>query len=213
MKTRLLVLSIGADTMARVTSATSLEQPELRTWQQARRDRIVRAALELLEDGDYETILIRHVAERSGFALSTLYRYFESKEQLYAAVQVEWARSLQGNLQRKPLRGEPRDRLQQLVRRVVQAFERRPQFLRLGTVLENSDDPYALALTKEVAERNYASFVEALPNLPEEVAIQVVFIVTSVLDRLLHRYARGTATVEEVLRSMEETVDFVFRGI
>ena len=199
--------------MAEVATTTSLEQPGLRTWQQARRDQIVRAALELLEDGEYETIQIRHVAERSGFALSTLYRYFDSKEQLYAAVQVEWARSLQGNLRRKPLRGEPRDRLMQLVRRVVLAFERRPQFLRLRTVLENSDDAVALALAQEVAERNYVSFLEALPNLPEDVALQIVFIVTSVLDRLLHRYARGTASIGEVLRAAEDTVDFVCRGI
>ncbi len=199
--------------MAEVATTTSLEQPGLRTWQQARRDQIVRAALELLEDGEYETIQIRHVAERSGFALSTLYRYFDSKEQLYAAVQVEWARSLQRNLRRKPLRGEPRDRLMQLVRRVVLAFERRPQFLRLRTVLENSDDAVALALAQEVAERNYVSFLEALPNLPEDVALQIVFIVTSVLDRLLHRYARGTASIGEVLRAAEDTVDFVCRGI
>ncbi|MGO8861491.1 MAG: TetR/AcrR family transcriptional regulator [Acidimicrobiales bacterium] len=196
-----------------MATTTSLEQPGLRTWQQARRDQIVRAALELLEDGEYETIQIRHVAERSGFALSTLYRYFDSKEQLYAAVQVEWARSLQRNLRRKPLRGEPRDRLMQLVRRVVLAFERRPQFLRLRTVLENSDDAVALALAQEVAERNYVSFLEALPNLPEDVALQIVFIVTSVLDRLLHRYARGTASIGEVLRAAEDTVDFVCRGI
>ncbi len=199
--------------MAEVATTTSLEQPGLRTWQQARRDQIVRAAHELLEDGEYETIQIRHVAERSGFALSTLYRYFDSKEQLYAAVQVEWARSLQRNLRRKPLRGEPRDRLMQLVRRVVLAFERRPQFLRLRTVLENSDDAVALALAQEVAERNYVSFLEALPNLPEDVALQIVFIVTSVLDRLLHRYARGTASIGEVLRAAEDTVDFVCRGI
>jgi TetR/AcrR family transcriptional regulator, cholesterol catabolism regulator len=200
-------------TISSVANATSLEETTRPEWQQARRARIVRAALELLEDRDYEMILVRDVAERSGFALSTVYRYFDSKEQLYAAVQVEWARSLQRNLERRILTGEPRDRFNELVRRVVLAFERRPQFLRLGTLLENSNDAKTVALSREMAERNYASFLEALSTLSEDVALQIVFIMTSVLDRLLHRYERGAATIEEVLDAAEETIDFLFRGI
>src|SRR3954470_4765519 len=60
--------------------------------QQARRDRIVRAALALLEHGgEYDSIQMRDVAGEAGVALATVYRYFTSKEHLYAAALLDWA--------------------------------------------------------------------------------------------------------------------------
>ena len=56
-----------------------------------RRERIIRAAMELLEDAEYEKVQMRDVADRAGVALGTVYRYFTSKEHLYAAVLVEWS--------------------------------------------------------------------------------------------------------------------------
>jgi len=50
--------------------------------QRKRWDQIVRAALELLEDGEYDQIQVRDVARRADVALGTLYRYFASKEAL-----------------------------------------------------------------------------------------------------------------------------------
>ena len=63
--------------------------------QVARRDRIIRAATELLEEREYERIQIRHVAEAASVALGTLYRYFPSKEQLYAEVLLTWSESFE----------------------------------------------------------------------------------------------------------------------
>jgi AcrR family transcriptional regulator len=183
---------------------------EMPAWQRERRQRIVRAALELLQQGEYDKIQVRDVAERSGLALGTIYRYFNSKEHLYAAVMLEWANSLSGNVRRQPLRGEPPERLKQLIRRVVRAFERRPQFLRLEIVLENSTDEDALGVFHDVAEHNYSSFAAALPNLSEEVASRIIFVVTSVLHRSLHQYALGRASIAYVLRTAEGTVDLIF---
>ena len=59
--------------------------------QQERRDRIVRAAITLLEHGEYDAIQMRDVAQEAGVALATVYRYFTSKEHLYAAALLEWA--------------------------------------------------------------------------------------------------------------------------
>ncbi len=53
--------------------------------QQERRQRIIKAAITLLETGEYDAIQMRDVAERAGVALATIYRYFTSKEHLYAA--------------------------------------------------------------------------------------------------------------------------------
>ena len=63
--------------------------------QVARRERIIRAATELLEEREYERIQIRHVADAASVALGTLYRYFPSKEQLYAEVLLTWSESFE----------------------------------------------------------------------------------------------------------------------
>ena len=64
----------------------------------ARRRRIVAAALRALDEQDYERIQMRDVATAAGIALGTLYRHFSSKEHLYATVLLEWAGGAQGLL-------------------------------------------------------------------------------------------------------------------
>ena len=51
----------------------------------ARTDRILDVAMELAEADGYDAVRIRDVAERADVALGTLYRRFESKEDILAA--------------------------------------------------------------------------------------------------------------------------------
>jgi AcrR family transcriptional regulator len=75
-----------------VARASSPPDPEtLPPAQRARRDRIVVAAIELLDAAAYEDVQMRDVAERAGVALGTIYRYFSSKEHLYAAALLAWS--------------------------------------------------------------------------------------------------------------------------
>jgi TetR/AcrR family transcriptional regulator, cholesterol catabolism regulator len=63
-----------------VTSATSSQTPP--ASQQARRERILDAAVALAAEGGYDAVQMREVAERADVALGTLYRYFPSKVHL-----------------------------------------------------------------------------------------------------------------------------------
>src|SRR5438105_2845347 len=47
------------------------------------RQRLLRAAQELIEEGGYPAASVAAIAERAGVAAGTLYRHFESKEQLF----------------------------------------------------------------------------------------------------------------------------------
>ena len=47
------------------------------------RQRLLRAAQELIEEGGYAAASVAAIAERAGVAAGTLYRHFESKEQLF----------------------------------------------------------------------------------------------------------------------------------
>jgi TetR/AcrR family transcriptional regulator, cholesterol catabolism regulator len=179
-------------------------------WQQKRRQKIVRAALELLENGDYDKIQVRDVAQHADVALGTLYRYFSSKEHLYAAVMLEWSKSFRANLRRQPLHGSPPERLKEVVRRVLRAYERRRQFLRLEIVLETSVDEDALAVFGQVGEMNLTGFHEALPPVDPERADLVILAVTSVLQSLLYNYARGRLPIESVYEQTCGVIDLIF---
>jgi AcrR family transcriptional regulator len=50
------------------------------------RERLLRAAQELIEEGGYAAASVAQVAERAGVAAGTLYRHFESKEDLFVEV-------------------------------------------------------------------------------------------------------------------------------
>src|SRR3954467_4186007 len=118
--------------------------------QQERRRRIVDGAIELLAASEYEAVQMRDVAERSGVALATIYRYFTSKEHLYAAALLEWASGFpaSGRSAGKDA-GSDEARLRALMRRAIRAFERYPQMLRAEIVVESSHDANARALFEE----------------------------------------------------------------
>jgi AcrR family transcriptional regulator len=50
------------------------------------RERLLRAAQELIEEGGYAAASVAQVAERAGVAAGTLYRHFASKEDLFVEV-------------------------------------------------------------------------------------------------------------------------------
>src|SRR5689334_9860094 len=131
----------------------------LPAWQLARRERIVVAGLQLLENQEYDRIQIRDVAQEAGVALGTLYRYFSSKEHLYAAVLLEWSALGRAN-ERRSKRGNAERHLRSRIRGVITAFERQPQFYKVHVVLQSSTDPNAKALLTDFAEAAQASLVE-----------------------------------------------------
>src|ERR1700683_3392163 len=132
----------------RVQQIAGPPAPEtLRADQLARRQRIVRAALKALAGSDYEQVKISDVARDSGVALGTLYRYFASKEHLFAAVFVEWHGALKKKLEKERPEGETEaDRLRDVFHRMVRAFQLQPQFFRVVMMLEAPTDAYAADL-------------------------------------------------------------------
>src|SRR5436305_5028130 len=50
------------------------------------RARLMRAAQELIEEGGYGAAPVTAIAERAGVAAGTLYRHFESKQELFVEV-------------------------------------------------------------------------------------------------------------------------------
>ena len=65
--------------------------------QLARRRRLTDAVIEMIDQMPPDQLQMRDVAERSGVALGTAYRYFSSKDHLLAAAWADWQRRLKEN--------------------------------------------------------------------------------------------------------------------
>jgi AcrR family transcriptional regulator len=197
--------------MPAAAAPTVLPDPAtLPAGQQERRDRIVHAAFALLERGEYDAIQMRDVAREADVALATIYRYFSSKEHLYAAALVAWAADY-------PTRGRPSaDRvsseaqLRALMRRAVRAFEHYPQMMRVEIVLESSTDPNARALFDQFAGSNRRALLDALSSTDADTANAIVETVNSVMVTRLRSWALGRATIHDVDRSVQRTLDLIF---
>jgi AcrR family transcriptional regulator len=190
--------------------ATLPDPASLPHTQRQRRQRIVAAAIELLEDGEYDTIQMRDVAEHASVALATIYRYFTSKEHLYAAALYEWAADYPLGRRGAPSPTEPAEqRFRALMRRAVRAFGRQPQMMRAIIVLENSTDPNARALYEQFGARNVATLMETLAGMTPDTARSIVETANAVMVTKLRSWALGRCTIGDVERSVHRTLDLI----
>jgi AcrR family transcriptional regulator len=180
--------------------------------QRARRDRIVRAAIDLLDTAPYESVQMRDVAERGGVALGTLYRYFSSKEHLYAAALVSWSAQYgqQARAGDEGLATSDEQRLRILLRRAVRAFERSPEMFRVQMVIERSTDPNAAAMYDSFVAANTAVLTGALRDVDAATAALVVTTTHCVLSTLLRTWAVGRRTIREVEAGVQGAVGLIF---
>jgi len=193
------------------TEAARHPDPDtLPAGQRQRRERIVQAAIELLETGDYDTVQIRDVAERAGVALATLYRYFSSKEHLYAAALVSWSASFPKRAGAGLAGGTDEERLRALARRVVRAFERWPQMLRAQVTIESSSDPNVQALFERFAAQHQDAMAAALRDMDPGTAAAVMETVQVVMGARLRSWAFGRCTIQDVDGSVQRTITLIF---
>ncbi len=192
--------------------AMTLRDPaSLPRGQQERRQRILQAATTLLEQADYDAIQIRDIAGEAGVALATIYRYFTSKEHLYAAALLEWAADFRGR-GRPSSAGTETDeaRLRRLMRRAVRSFERSPQMVRVITVLESSKDPNARACFDEFAALNAGALTDALSSMDPATAAAIIDAANSVMFTRLRSWSQGRTSIQDVQRHVERTLDLIF---
>ena len=180
--------------------------------QRDRRQRILLAATRLLEDREYERIQIRDVADEAGVALGTLYRYFPSKEQLFANVLLEWATSYEAALARRPQAGgSDAERLKHALRASVRAFEKHPNFFGLIAVLEVVQDPQVAGPYAAYAERVEAALAGTLVDLDPDDRAVITTTVLALLGSLLRRWSHGRYSLAEVRRRLDRAVELLLR--
>jgi len=128
-----------------------------------RRKRVIDAALSLADEGGYEAVQMRDVAERADVALGTLYRYFPSKDALLIAALFEMADDLKRRMAVYPARGEtPADRVTEVLRRACRALERQPNVTGALVTALSSPDPTVAESKLEIHELLHGIVTDAM---------------------------------------------------
>lgn len=119
--------------------------------QQARRQRVIDAAMSLGLEGGYEAVQMRDVAARADVAMGTVYRYFTSKDHLLAATLVHWVELLDARLAQQPARGSsPDERVLDALDRALRAMGRQPKLVAAVFTSLSSPDAGAVGCQQQI---------------------------------------------------------------
>ncbi|MGD0255943.1 MAG: TetR family transcriptional regulator [Acidimicrobiales bacterium] len=121
--------------------------------QEARRRRVVDAAMELGLEGGYEAVQMRAVAARAHVAMGTVYRYFTSKDHLLSAALLQWVGQLDTRLAQVPVGGSSASqRVLDVLDQALRVMARRPKFVAAAFISLASPDPAAVECQRQVVE-------------------------------------------------------------
>jgi len=133
--------------------------------QAARRERVIRAALELAAEGGYDVVQMRDVAARAQVALGTIYRYFPSKDALLLAVMVQWLGDLEQRVMRRPPAGDDTvDRVMDVLGRALRSMDREPKLTAAVIAAMTAGDPASVAAIGDVTEAMARIMRSAFPE-------------------------------------------------
>jgi TetR/AcrR family transcriptional regulator, cholesterol catabolism regulator len=210
-----------------VSSATLVAAPgpfddlQLTKNQLARRQAVIDAALAALHSDTFENIKITDIARDSGVALSTVYRYFASKEHLFAAAFHEWQLGLKRKLiTARPSGDTEADRLRSILDAAIRAFHRKPQFYRLLLMLNTTTDPHAAAVYQSLSPLFRDTFLTAVDRQPDRAGgpdpcldsdhVAIFTALSAVLETSLRSWVMGRAPIEQVYRNVHETLRLIY---
>lgn len=172
--------------------------------QAERRRRVVAAAVELASEGGYDVVQMRDVAARAKVALGTIYRYFESKDQMLAAALVDWTYALERRLEQRPPSGATaEERVVEVVRRASGAIERNQKLSSALVTAVASPDPGIARYQGEIHEILIRILDRALTDMHPDRRDGVVRILCNVWFAALIGWVHGWRAVASIGDELE----------
>jgi AcrR family transcriptional regulator len=130
------------------------------------RQEMLATALDLFSQKGYHNVSMHEVAEKAEFAIGTLYKFFQNKEDLYKALVLELCDKFEDALKRaiEEVEGEV-EKLRNYVRTKTEVFRRNLPFIRLF-LAESRGASFNLkaGLDDEIRQRYY-NFLEILASV------------------------------------------------
>jgi AcrR family transcriptional regulator len=186
------------------------EVDDLNENQRARRQRIVDAGGRLMMALDYDRIQVKDVADEAGVALGTLYRYFNSKDHVFACALQTWSQGFGERLE-LPAAGSPAARVKAVYQRAVKAFARQPRVYGAMLQVQSSTDPHAAAVFRAFARQQSDAFGLALEGSRLSAAKRrdVIAVMNAVLDENLRAWCLGLQPVTDVRTAIDRAADLI----
>lgn len=185
-----------------------MPDPEtLPAYQRERRQAIVDAARELLDEKDFDQVQVRDVAAKAGVALGTLYRYFSSKDHLFVVMFAQWGTPVLDPNWLSHL--SPADRFRARLHATFRALERHPSFLKLVLLMGTSEDPEAIKVTDIFSHYLGRVFEADLASLPGKEADHITEMVWALHSSLVGQLVQGRLEAAGVLAVIDSFCDLV----
>ncbi len=195
-----------------MTTRSLVVRRTLSDEQVERRARVVAAAMELAETGGYDAVVMKTVAERSGVALATLYRWFASKDHLLTEVLLTWGGALSESLGADPPVGpDPVERVAEALRMVMATAASRPLLAEAIVAAVLAVEPSVLDAQTDFHEMVVAWIDIALGDdeLPER--DDIVKVLELVCFACIIGLVSGSETAESAGRQLETTARLLIR--
>jgi TetR/AcrR family transcriptional regulator, cholesterol catabolism regulator len=179
---------------------------DMNSRQLIRRAKIIEAVIDLIADVGADAVQMRDVSKRSGVALATVYRYFNSKDYLLAAALEDWQKRLTRRILAS--RGRRRDHdplpgILDYLRRAQRAFHRNPHMTALIFQTTTSTDPEARAAIDQMNRTNTEMFNRLLEGVAPEDIPNITFGLNAALSSSLAGVLTGMMTLDEALSRVE----------
>ena len=172
-----------------------------------RRAKVIETVIDLIAEVGADAIQMRDVAQRSGVALGTVYRYFSSKDHLLAAALEDWQRRLTRRILASRDRiGRDQDPLPGVLdylQRAQRAFHRSPAMTTLMFQTATSADPQAKATIDQMNRTNTEMFNRLLEGVAPEDIPNITFCLNAALNTALSGVLTGMMTLEESLSRVD----------
>ncbi len=133
------------------------------------RQEILAAALELFSQKGYHNVSMAEIAEKAEFAIGTLYKFFQNKEDLYKALVLEQCDKFEEAITRaieQP--GDEVEKLQNYVRARVERFLNNLSFIRLFLAERRGASFNIKAGLDEELRQRYYKFLERVASIFED---------------------------------------------
>jgi TetR/AcrR family transcriptional regulator, cholesterol catabolism regulator len=204
--------------MTQPAQSAPLPVEAMTSRQLVRRAMLIEAVIDLVREAGPGAVQMRDVADRSGIALGTMYRYFSSKEHMLAAALSDWQERLTRRVltsnagEEAGVSGDLTERVLSFVRKEIRGFARSPKIAELMVQVTVSSDPYARDALARMSVRNDEVMNKLLAGVPAERAETIKVAVGSALGSCLTSWVTGRITLAELTDQVESVTRLVLEN-
>ncbi len=178
--------------------------------QRQRRQRIIDAAQHLMVTVDYDKVQVKDVTDEAEVALGTLYRYFNSKDHLFACALLAWSQSF-GDHIAFSTEGPTVERVKAVYHLAARAFERQPRVYGVTMQIQSSPDAHAAEVFAVFAQQQSNAFGVVLESsrLSEAKRLDVTAVMSAVLDENLRTWQLGHQPMGAVYEAIDRAAELI----